>query len=535
MQNTPEDLCADFNLAGDIYRHSLTDPDRVAIESEYGCVTYRDAAIRGAQLAQALRSSPAWVRPDGSPARVGILGSRSIDARLAVIGACWSGATYVPIGVKFPQDRVLSILAQCDLAALIVDEEGVGLLSRELLAACPPLLLVPDATVVDVSGLSHVRALSISGLPQAHGTAPRPVQADDTAYMIFTSGTTGVPKGVMVPAAAARHYTSTMAAYMDLTADDRVLDTFELTFDFTVHTMFPTWFAGAALCLLSARRVMNAVKYVKSSGITVWNSVPSLVGMLRQMRALGAGELPGVRLTLLGGEPVTKNVVDVWRTVAPNSEIVNVYGPTETTVIVFALRVPDPVDTTPGRDVVPIGFPLSGVDVRVVDERGEQVAPGNYGELAISGVQVTQGYLNLPALTAERFPILQGKRWFLSGDRVMCDAAGLYHCFGRIDGQVKVLGHRIELEDVDANVRLATHADVVGTVPWPLVDGMATGLVSFVVAESIDTDVVMQDLEARLPVYMVPKRIVMLAQMPFNSSGKVDRAALVAMLQDGAA
>lgn len=117
----------------------------------------------------------------------------------------------------------------------------------------------------------------------------------------------------------------------------------------------------------------------------------------------------------------------------------------------------------------------------------------------------------------------------------MRDAAGLYHCFGRIDGQVKVLGHRIELEDVDANVRLATGADVVGTVPWPLVDGMATGLVSFVVAESIDMDAVLQDLEARLPAYMLPKRIVVLAQMPFNASGKVDRAALAAMLREGSA
>ena len=529
-----ESLSAGFNLAGDIYRHSLIAPDRVAIESESGCVTYRDAAMRGAQLAKALRSSPAWVRPDGLPARVGILGSRSADARLAVIGACWSGATYVPIGVRFPQDRMLSILGQCDLAALIVDEEGVGLLNPELLASCPPLILVPDASAVDVSGLSHIRVLSISSLAPAPDLAPRAVRADDTAYMIFTSGTTGVPKGVMVPVAAARHYTSTMAAYMALTPDDRVLDTFELTFDFTVHTMFPTWFAGAALCLLNARRVMNAVKYVKSSGITVWNSVPSLIGMLRQMRALVAGELPGVRLTLLGGEPVTKQVVDVWRTVAPNSEVINVYGPTETTVIVFAYRVPDPVEVTPGRDVVPIGFPLSGVGVRVLDAESEPVEEGQYGELAISGVQVTQGYLNLPVLTAERFPTLQGKRWFLSGDRAMCDATGLYHCFGRIDGQVKVLGHRIELEDVDAHLRLATHADVVGTVPWPLVEGMATGLVSFIVAESVDTEAVMQDLEARLPAYMLPKRIVVLAQMPFNSSGKVDRAALTTMLRDEA-
>ena len=535
MRITSGQPCVEFNLVSDIYRHSLTAPDRLAIDSEFGSVTYRDAAIRGSQLAESLRGSSAWVRPDGLPARDGILGSRSVDARLAVIGTCWSGATYVPIGVKFPQDRVLSILAQCDLAALIVDEEGIGLLSREVLAACPPLILVPDASAVDVSGLSHLRVLSISSLPQAEVAAPQPVSADDTAYMIFTSGTTGVPKGVMVPAAAARHYTSTMAAYMGLTPEDRVLDTFEITFDFTVHTMFPTWFAGAALCLLSARRVMNAVKYAKSSGITVWNSVPSLVGMLRQMRALAAGELPGVRLTMLGGEPVTKNIVDVWRTVAPNSEVINVYGPTETTVIVFALRVPDPVEVTPGRDVVPIGFPLNGVDVLVLDPTGEPVAPGEYGELAIAGVQVTQGYLNLPALTAERFPTMHGKRWYLSGDRAMRDAAGLYHCFGRIDGQVKVLGHRIELEDVDANVRLATHADVVGTVPWPLVDGMATGLVSFVVAESIDTDAVLQDLEARLPAYMLPKRIVLLAQMPFNASGKVDRAALAAMLRDGSA
>jgi acyl-coenzyme A synthetase/AMP-(fatty) acid ligase len=169
----------------------------------------------------------------------------------------------------------------------------------------------------------------------------------------------------------------------------------------------------------------------------------------------------------------------------------------------------------------------------ILDTDGAAVDDGQPGELVLAGVQLADGYLNSPELTAARFPVLAGKRWYRTGDLAMRDAAGVFHCYGRVDNQVKVRGHRVELEEVDAHLRTVTNADVVGTVAWPVLDGNAQGLVAFVGATSIDAAEVVSGLARKLAPYMVPNRIVALAQMPLNQNGKVDRMALRQLLELG--
>jgi non-ribosomal peptide synthetase component F len=296
--------------------------------------------------------------------------------------------------------------------------------------------------------------------------------------------------------------------------------------------MFSTWEAGAALCILPAALVMNAAKFARSARLTVWNSVPSLAGMLRQVKALSPDSLGTLRITVFGGEQLPKATIETWQEAAPASLIFNLYGPTEATVFCMAEQISEPLPITPGRDVLAIGLPLPGNEAQIIDVNGNALPKGMVGELLISGKQLAAGYLGNPELTATRFPIRDGKRWYRTGDLAMQDATGRFHCLGRMDNQVKVFGYRIELEEIDAQLRMVSGVDLVGSVAWPLVDGTGRGIVSFVGVPGINSESIIKALKNRLPAYMVPNRIIVLQNLPLSASGKVDRQALRRLLEN---
>jgi acyl-CoA synthetase (AMP-forming)/AMP-acid ligase II len=254
--------------------------------------------------------------------------------------------------------------------------------------------------------------------------------------------------------------------------------------------------------------------------------------MLRQMKALGTNSLHTLRVTVFGGEQLPESTVMAWRSAAPNTAIFNLYGPTEATVFCLGQAVNDPVPLTPGRDIVPIGKPLPGSEAGVVDERGDPLPDNTPGELVVGGRQLASGYLGAPELTATRFPSKNGQRWYRTGDLAVRDVSGCFHCLGRIDNQVKVRGYRVELEEIDAHLRIVCGANLVCSVAWPLANGVAHGIVGFVHASMVDSEQVIAALKTRLPSYMLPNRVVALDQMPLNSNGKVDRAALRPLLED---
>jgi len=518
-------MLTNFNLANIVYQQALANPGQVAVVFGNLHLTYGELALRADRLAQRLVHDPHWKIPINRLPRVGILASRNPAACVAVNSACWAGATYIPLGLKQPPDRIAAILQQCDFSALIVDDEGLKVMTHELRAHGPPILVHAHEADDQMHTDKTVDAPPLN--------APCTIRSVDTAYIIFTSGTTGIPKGVMINAGSAHRYISKMTQLLQLKNDDRITETCELSFDLSVHNMFTTWTAGAQLHILPAAQAMNAVKFVQQAKITVWNSVPSIAGILRQLKALSVNCMPSLRLSIFGGDQLPLSTVTDWKKAAPNGSVVNLYGPTEATVFCMWQNNLDVSDVSPDRGIMCIGVPLPGNQACIVNSMGAQVPEGTPGELWIAGDQLSDGYVNAAELSLQQFPTVNGKRWYKTGDVATKDHQGRYHYLGRIDNQIKVLGHRVELEDIDAHLRKVTGSDLVGSVAWPIIEGMAVGVVSFVCGSQVDASLATQILKQQLPYYMLPSKIIELNTMPCNANGKVDRKALKALLEKG--
>jgi D-alanine--poly(phosphoribitol) ligase subunit 1 len=251
-----------FNPASAFFENALARPDSIAMAEGTRRLTYGDAATRACAIADAL----APVARSG--ARVAILGSRSLEACLAVLGVLWTGAAYVPLGLKLPEDRLIHILRSVGFDALICDRAGKALLSPAPRAAAPSEVLFAASDGPDLE-------LRRPGAAGARLFPPASMAADDLAYVEFTSGTTGLPKGVEIVAGALRRYVETMQGWFPLTPKDRVAETSDLSFDISVNNMFSAWSSGAALHILPASGALGAVKFIQDHEITYWYSTPS--------------------------------------------------------------------------------------------------------------------------------------------------------------------------------------------------------------------------------------------------------------------
>jgi D-alanine--poly(phosphoribitol) ligase subunit 1 len=509
-----------FNPALAFFENALARPDSTAMAEGTRRLTYGDAATQACAIALALAPVA------GAGARVAILGSRSLEACLAVLGVLWTGAAYVPLGLKLPEDRLIHILRSVGFDALLCDRAGEALLSSALRAAAPSLVVLAAS---DGPDLGLRRAARAPVFP------PASLASDDLAYVEFTSGTTGVPKGVEIAAGALQRYLETMQAWFPLTPKDRVAETSDLSFDISVNNMFSAWGSGAALHILPASGALGAVKFIQDHEITCWYSTPSSAAMLQQVRTLRPGALPSLRQSVFAGEPLPVALAEAWLDAAPHSTLDNLYGPTEATVVCLRQEVARPPRVTPERGFVAIGKPFPEMRVAILDADLRPLPPGERGEIALSGPQLARGYLNQHELTLARFPVIDGVRWYLTGDLGYLDDDGVAHMLGRIDNQVKVLGNRVELEEVELHLRRSAGTASAAAVAWPIRHGVASGLVGFVSQSAAPAHEIIAAMRKALPAYMAPHAIVEMDALPLNANGKIDRKALVGLLARDAA
>jgi acyl-coenzyme A synthetase/AMP-(fatty) acid ligase len=331
-----------------------------------------------------------------------------------------------------------------------------------------------------------------------------------------------------VPVGAVDHLLSALNGKYALSAEDRVAETTAATFDLSVYNMFAAWRVGASLHILSAKQMMVPVNFIREHRITVWFSVPSVAALLARMKLLKPGAFPSLRQTFFAGDSLLASVAAEWQKAAPFSTIANMYGPTETTVICTGEDFGPACPMT--RDILAIGRPFDGMKAAVATPELKWVEDETRGELLLSGPQLALGYLDDPEKTQAKFVNIDGERWYKSGDLAKRDKNGVFHYLGRIDNQVKVLGYRVELEDIESHLRAVTGCHIVAAIAWPLRDGSAAGIVAFLAAYEGPVEAVREAMKQRLPLYMVPTEIRSLPRLPMNSNQKIDRNALAALL-----
>lgn len=507
-------------------------PDAPALVVGSRTRTYRELCDDALKIAALLQSGSAR-----RPARVGIFAQRSSTAYAGTLGALFAGATFVPLNRKFPVARTRSMLRRAVLDAIVVDQESAAQLMDVVAENDRPLrIITPD---IEITLRTSLPACSLAGPAEFESVRPLselpPVLADDLAYLLFTSGSTGEPKGVGVTHANVMHYIRVIIDRYQLSPSDLCSQTFDPTFDLSVHDMFATWASGASLHVPQSIELLAPVRFVQKHGLTVWFSVPSVAALAIRKGMLKPASMPSLRISLFCGEPLPERTAQLWQDAAPKGIIENLYGPTELTIACFAhrwCRTPE----SSSNSIVPIGRPLPGLGAIITDDSLNEVVPGHSGELLVCGPQTTPGYWQDHQRTSERFPELpvsavEKKRFYRTGDRVRRDADGVYSYIGRTDNQIKVLGFRVELGEIESLLLLQPGVVQAAAIGWPQEDGHALGIVAFVAGDGISGLALADRARALLPPYMVPQQVIVADGLPLNSNGKIDRSALESQLR----
>ena len=481
-------------------------PERIAVDvapsinrPDRRLVSYADLAKHARALAHHLRHLIA-----GPDAIVVVLLPRESEhlyaAQLAIL---MSGAAFTCIDPAFPDAQVCSIVDDAAPIAILTDDAGAMRIRR----------LRPDVCILSAA------ASADRGQQLASSALPAWVRPESLAYLVYTSGTTGQPKGVMIEHRSVVNLVAGDLETLRVTPEDRVAQSSSPAYDSSIEE---TWFAlaaGATLVVMddhAARLGPDLVAWLRDERITMFCPPPTL---LRATNCLDPErELPALGRLHPGGEALPQDVASRW---APGRSVFNDYGPTETTIT--ALR-----GTVIAGQPVTIGRPVPGVQAWVLDEHLDEVEPGTEGELCIGGVGLARGYRHAPELTAARFPFHPRLgRIYRTGDLASRDEAGNFYCHGRIDAQVKVRGYRIELEAVES--RLAQCPGVREAACTVQGDDLARRLVAFVVPSNGVTpsfDTIRAALNQSLPAHMIPALFGVLDELPRGATGKMDRRRL---------
>lgn len=488
------------SLADWFLRGHAANPDGIALRVGTIGLTYRELHERAWRTAEDILALTGSKRP-----RVGVLARQSVEAYVGVLAAALSGGTVVPLNPDFPARRLQTMVAAAEVSVLVTD--GPGLDTRRAL---------PD--VLGVLPVAVER--NVAAAPDPHRWAD-PTSA---AYVLFTSGTTGRPKGVAVANSQVDHYLTVVHKRYTFRPTDVFSQTFDLTFDLAMFDMFAAWGSGGTLVAIQPAAMARLPDYLRRHGVTVWFSAPSAIALSRRRGQLAPGAFPTLRWSLFCGEPLLAADAADWQAAAPRSTVENMYGPTELTISCSVHRW-NP-DTSPARSVngiVPIGLVHEGLQFVLCDDDGS--IADQTGELCVSGPQTVAGYLD-PSDDEGRFVEHAGHRWYRTGDvvRVLDNDELAY--LGRRDNQVQVRGCRIELSEVDYAVSSCAGVDQGVTV-------LAKGdLVAFYTGVARERASLTRELAELLPRTNIPHDLRHLEAFPLNTNGKIDRNALRTEAED---
>ncbi|OBG02819.1 non-ribosomal peptide synthetase [Mycolicibacter sinensis] len=489
-------------LQDGFFRRASLAPDAPAVLHGSGGLSY--GALRDQALAVTYTLRERGVRPGDTVALLGPKGTEQIPALLGILAA---GAVYLPIAADQPRERVDRILDLGGASVAVVTGESI------------PALPIPAVSVRE--------AIAQSGAADPVTTDPGAL-----AYVVFTSGSTGEPKGVELTHDAAMNTVETLSARFGFGPDDRSLALLTLDADMSVLDVFAMLRAGGAIVMVDEadRRSPEIwARLVRQHGVSVLNLMP---GALEMLVSVG-GELPSVRAVLTGGDWVSPELARRFAALAPGVRFAGLGGATETAIHATICEV----DGEPPADwaSVPYGTPLPNIACRVVGADGTDRPDWVAGELWVAGRGIASGYRGRPDLTAEKFVEHDGRTWYRTGDLARYRPGGILEFVGRADHRVKISGYRIELGEVEAALRRLP--GVAEAVAVALSEAGREVLAAAVRADdpALTVTGLRSGLAEALPEHMIPRQLVLVPAIPYTVSGKIDRRAVTAELAAGVA
>ena len=517
-------------------RQARSTPDAPAVTSATESLTYAQIDGRSDHLARLLAG-----RGVRAQSVVGVALERSVATVVSLLAILKLGAIYLPLDPAYPGDRLAHMIEDAHAEIIIVNAATQSLVpaGSASIAFDSAGLAAPDDAVTQV-GPAGAEAGAPAGMAAhlptddaalhsaAFGTSIAP---EDTAYIIYTSGSTGKPKGVAVPHRAAVNLAFARLDHDPIGPGDRILAAISVGFDVSIGQLLLPLLSGAAVVIADDLRTLGAQEFwafLAAQSVTHINSVPSF---FESILDAAPPSTTLVRL-MLGGEPLSATLVRRLQRALPHTQVVNMYGPTE--ACIDATCYPCRNDET--APVLPIGKPLPNYRAYVLDDLLEPVGIGVAGDLYLAGAGLAHGYVNAPALTAERFvpdPFgAPGERLYKTGDRARRRDDGNIEFLGRADSQVKIRGHRIELGEIEAALR--THAGVAQAAVIASADGTGPArLVAYLVAQTANgapsPAALRAHLAGKLPEYMLPAAFITLDALPLTANGKLDERALPAV------
>ncbi len=486
-------------------------PDAVAAVHRDRQWTYRQLNGRANQLARALLAR--GLRREDV---VAVVTERNLDWMAAVLAIFKAGGAYLPIEPHFPADRIARTLARADCRLVLTERGSTATLDQAL------------------DSLSEIQKLFIDAACEegsADGDLGVDVAPDQLAYIYFTSGSTGEPKGAMCEHAGMLNHLFAKIDDLGIAAKDVVAQTAPQCFDISLWQLISALLAGGRTLIIEQEAILDAKRFVckiADARVAVVQVVPSYLEVVLSYLAQEPRELPDLRCVSVTGEALKKELAQRWFAAQPGIKLINAYGLTETSDDTNH----EVMDRAPDRERVPLGRPINNVHVYVVDEHLSLVPLGAPGELVFSGVCVGRGYINDPERTRRAFladPHREGNRLYRSGDYGRWLPDGKLEFLGRRDTQVKISGFRIEIGEIE-NTLLRSAGVRDGAVVVTERADRSKQLVAFYSGERpLDVKVLRDRLRESLPEYMIPSAFLWRGALPLTANGKIDRKALTAL------
>jgi D-alanine--poly(phosphoribitol) ligase subunit 1 len=436
---------------------------------------------------------------------LGLVANDDLETYASIIALWFEGKSYVPLSSEFPKDRIENIIEQAQIKTILDSSDK---------------LLYTSYRLVETKKLINTEI----------DLTPKNIPGNEIAYLLFTSGTTGMPKGVPITRS---NLTGFISAFWDMqiqiNESDRVLQMFELTFDLSVMSYLIPLLKGACVYTIPKDKIKYSYIYelMEDQKLTVALMVPSILQYLRPY--FEEINLPDMKYSLFCGEALPLDITEEWSCCIPNAEIINVYGPTEDTIFCTSYSYKPKSAFKSHNGILSIGKAMKGTDTIIVDDGNALIVNGGMGELCLGGIQLTPGYWRNEEKNKEAFfyvnynGIIQ--RFYRTGDICFADSDGDILYIGRKDFQIKVQGFRVELCEIEYHARLFLEkTNVVCVAITDAIGNTEIGLA--IESEETDFYLLVEYLKNKLPVYMIPRQIKFIMPFPLNVNGKTDRKKL---------